>query len=108
MNASGREIRVTLSLRRLAQRGVRRQTEVRLDCYKGDLTWAARNRVYGGGNTIDKQGYGAKQTSYELTVRKFRHFARSLEALLEERKKEKEKLRTKEAPTSKSDARAMG
>ena len=56
-----------------------------LDCYKGDLTWATRNRVYGGGNTIDKQRYGAKQTSYELTVRKFRHFARSLEVVLDER-----------------------
>jgi hypothetical protein len=53
------------------------------------LTWATRNRVNGGGNTIDKQRYGAKQTSYELTVRKFRHFACSLEVVLDERSTDK-------------------
>jgi hypothetical protein len=56
---------------------------VRLDCDKDDLTWATRNRVYGGGNTINKQRYEATQTAYELTGRKFRQFAGSLEVVLD-------------------------
>jgi len=66
-----------------------RRIEACLDCGKDELTWATRNRVNGGGNTIDKQRYGAKQTSYELTVRKFRHFACSLEVVLDERSTDK-------------------
>ena len=53
------------------------------------MTWATRNRVYGGGSAIDKQRYGAKQTSYQLTVRKFRHFVRSVEVVLDERSTDK-------------------
>lgn len=46
----------------------------RLDCDKDASTWATRNRVYSGGDTLNEQRYEKKQTSYELTVRKFRHF----------------------------------
>src|SRR5260370_9521454 len=62
-------------LRRLTQGGVRRQTEARLNCDKDDLTWAARNGVYRGRNIINNQRTEAKQTSYQLTVRKFRRSA---------------------------------
>lgn len=46
----------------------------RLDCDKDASTWATRNRVYSGGDTLNEQRYEKKQTSYELTVRKFRNF----------------------------------
>lgn len=64
---------MTLSLRRLAQGGVTRQIQTRLQCDKDELTWAIRNGVYGGENTLSKQRYEKRRTSYQLTVRKFRH-----------------------------------
>lgn len=47
----------------------------RLECNKDNLTWATRNRVYGGGNSRNKQRYELKQNSYQLTVHKFRRAA---------------------------------
>lgn len=60
---------MTLNLGRLAQGGIRRQTQPRLQCDKDDLTWAIRNGVYGGGNNRNKQRCEAEHASYQLTVR---------------------------------------